>query len=89
MNAWVLSNLRAKFHRNEQKAIARARKNTKPKWYKLHVVWCDTLKILKPTLVKLAFSHIQFLGMTAWGVGFIPFNVQVKVECDEDFAIMI
>jgi hypothetical protein len=27
--------------------------------------------------------------MTAWGVGFIPFNVQVKVECDEDFAIMI
>jgi hypothetical protein len=47
-------------------------------------------KVPKPTLVKLAFSHIlQLLGMTTWGVGSIPFNVQAKVECNEDLAIMI
>jgi hypothetical protein len=27
--------------------------------------------------------------MTTWGVGSIPFNVQAKVERDEDFAIVI
>jgi hypothetical protein len=27
--------------------------------------------------------------MTAWGVGAIPFNVQAKLECNEDFALMI
>jgi hypothetical protein len=43
-----------------------------------------THKVLKPALVKLTFSHIlQLLGMIAWGVGVIPFNVQAKLEHDE------
>jgi hypothetical protein len=44
----------------------------------------------KLVFVKLAFSHIlQLLGMTSWGVGSILFNVQAKVEHNEDLTIMI
>jgi hypothetical protein len=50
----------------------------------------DTPKVPKPALVKLAFSAIlDLLGMTTWGVGSIPFNVQGHVECYEDLAIVI
>jgi uncharacterized membrane protein YuzA (DUF378 family) len=46
--------------------------------------------VLKPIFVKLVLSHIlQLLGMISWGVGFIHFNVQAKVEHDEDLAVMI
>ncbi len=49
-----------------------------------------TLEVLKPTLVKLTSNHIrQLLGMIAWGVGAIPFNMQTKLECDEDFTLVI
>jgi hypothetical protein len=27
--------------------------------------------------------------MTTWGVGSIPFNMQAKMECDKDLAIVI
>jgi hypothetical protein len=27
--------------------------------------------------------------MTTWGVGSIPLNVQTKVKCDKDLAIVI
>jgi len=50
----------------------------------------DTPKVPKPALVKLTSSHIlELFGMIAWGVGSIVFNVQAKVECDEDLAIVI
>jgi hypothetical protein len=40
-----------------------------------------TPKVPKPTPIKLASSHIlQLLGMTTWGVGAIPLNVQAKLE---------
>jgi len=40
--------------------------------------------------VKLAFSHIlRLLGMVAWGVGAMPFNMQTKLEHDEDLALVI
>jgi hypothetical protein len=49
-----------------------------------------TPKAPKLTFVKLAFSHIlRLLGMTTWGVGSISFNMQAKVECNEDLAIVI
>ncbi len=49
-----------------------------------------TLKVPKLTLVKLASTHIlELIGMTVWGVGSILLNVQAKVECDEDLAIVI
>jgi hypothetical protein len=48
----------------------------------------DTLEVPKPTLVKLAFNAIlDIFSMTAWSVGFIPFNVKAKVEHYEDLAI--
>jgi uncharacterized membrane protein len=35
----------------------------------------------KLALVRLASSHIlQLIGMTAWGVGAIPLNVQVHMQ---------
>jgi hypothetical protein len=50
----------------------------------------DTPEVPKPALVKLAFSAIlDLLGMITWGVGSIPFNVQAKVECYENLAIVI
>jgi hypothetical protein len=50
----------------------------------------DTLEVPKPALVKLTFSaKLDILGMTAWSVGSIPFNVQAKVEHYEDLAIVI
>jgi hypothetical protein len=50
----------------------------------------DTPKVLEPTFVKLASIHIlQLLGMIAWGVRFILFNMQAKVECNEDFIVVI
>jgi hypothetical protein len=50
----------------------------------------NTPKVPKLALVKLASSHIlELLGMTAWGVGSIIFNVQAKVKCDEDLVIVI
>jgi hypothetical protein len=40
--------------------------------------------------MKLASSHIFCLLYTiAWGVGAIPLNVQAKLECNEDLALMI
>jgi hypothetical protein len=59
-------------------------------WDKFQVDLQYTLEVLKPALVRLAFSHIfQFVGMIAWGVGAIPLNVQSKPECDEDLALVI
>jgi hypothetical protein len=76
MNAWVLSNPLAQFHRNEQEAIAKAKKHTFLEWDRLQVDLQYTPELFKPSLVKLASSHIfQLLGMTAWGVGAMPFNV--------------
>jgi hypothetical protein len=38
----------------------------------------------------LASNHILWLlGMTTWGVGAILFNVQAKLKCNEDLAIVI
>jgi uncharacterized membrane protein len=57
---------------------------------RFQVILQDILKVLKPTLVKLVFSHIlQLLNMTTWDVGSIPLNVQAKVECDEDLIVVI
>ncbi len=40
--------------------------------------------------MKLAFTHIlHLIGMTTWGVGAIPLNMQAKLECDEDLALVI
>jgi hypothetical protein len=59
-------------------------------WDRLQVMMKDTPKVLKPALVKLASIAIfELLGMTTWGVGSIPFNVQAKVKCDEDLAVVI
>jgi len=44
----------------------------------------------KLALVRLAFNYIfQLLGMTTWGVGVVPFNMQAKLKCDENLAFMI
>ncbi len=76
MNAWVLSNPLARFHRNEQKVIAKARRYTLLKWDRLQVYLQYTPNMPKPTLVRLAFSYVLwFLGMTSWDVGAIPLNV--------------
>ncbi len=59
-------------------------------WDRFQVDLQYTHEMLKPTLAKLAFSHIfQLLGMIAWGVGAIPLNVQTKLQCDEDLALVI
>ncbi len=59
-------------------------------WEILQVVMGDTPKVLKPTLVKVAFNAIfDILGMITWSVGSIPFNVQAKVEHYEDLTIVI
>jgi hypothetical protein len=76
MNAWVLSNPLARFHRNEQKAIAKARSHALLKWDRLQVDLQYTLEVPKPTLVTLASSYIfWFLNMSSWDVGAIPLNV--------------
>ncbi len=50
----------------------------------------DTPKIPKPAFIKLTFNHIlQFIGMIAWGVGSIYFNMQAKLERDEDLEVVI
>jgi hypothetical protein len=90
MNAWVLNNLLAWFRRNEQKVIARARRHTLLEWDMLQVDLQYTPKVFKPTYVRLSFNHILWLlGMTTWGVGAILLNVQAKLECNEDLAIVI
>jgi hypothetical protein len=90
MNAHVLSNPLARFCHNEQKAIARAKRQTFLEWDKLQVHLQYTPKLPKPALVRLTFRHIlRFLGMIAWGVGAMPFNVKVKLERDEDLALVI
>jgi hypothetical protein len=59
-------------------------------WDRLQVDLQYTLEVLKLGFARLVFSHIfQLLGMTAWGVGAIPLNVQTKLECDEDLALVI
>jgi hypothetical protein len=50
----------------------------------------DTLEVPKFALVKLTSNAIfELLGMTTWGVGSIPLNVQAKVKCDKDLAVVI
>ncbi len=84
MNVLVLSNPWAWFHRNEQKAIVRAKKHTLVEWDRLQVYLQYTHEVPKPTLTKLVFSHIlQLFGMITWGVGSISFNVQAKLKHDE------
>jgi hypothetical protein len=48
-----------------------------------------TLEMLKLALVRLASNHIlQLFGMTTWGVGSIPFNVQAKLEHNENLVVV-
>jgi hypothetical protein len=66
MNVWVLNNLLIRFQRNEQKAIATARRHANLEWDRFHDDLQYTPKVLKPTFVKLASSHtFQLLSMTA------------------------
>ncbi len=58
MNAWVLNNPLIRFHRNEQKAIARAKRRAFLEWDKFQSELQYTPKVPKSTLVKLASSHI-------------------------------
>jgi len=86
----VLSNHLAWFYHNDQKAIARPWRHVNLKWDRLWVALWDTPKVTKPTLIKLASSHIfRFLGMITWGVGSIFLNMQAKVKCNKDFIIVI
>jgi hypothetical protein len=40
--------------------------------------------------MKLVSSHIfRLINMTTWGVGAMPFNMQAKMEHDEDLALVI
>jgi hypothetical protein len=65
-------------------------KHTNMEWGRLHVALWDTPMVPKPLFVKLASSHIfHLLGMTSWGVGSILFNVEAKVEHNEDVVVMI
>ncbi len=76
MNVQVLSNPLARFCHNEQKVITRGRRHANLEWDRLQVALQYTLEVPKPTLIKLAYSHIlQLISMTTWGVGAIPFNV--------------
>jgi hypothetical protein len=57
---------------------------------RLQVAMKDALEVPKLALVKLTSNAIfELLGMTTWGVGSIPLNVQTKVKCDKDLAIVI
>jgi hypothetical protein len=86
----VLNNPLAQFCHNEHKAIAKAKMLANLEWDRFQVILQDIFKVLKPTFVKLAFSHILYLlNMTTWGVGSIPLNVHAKVECDGDLVIVI
>jgi hypothetical protein len=58
MNACVLNNPLVWFHCNEQKAITKVRRHANLEWGRFQGVLRDTLKVLKPTLVKLASSHM-------------------------------
>ncbi len=90
MNAWVLNNLMAWFHCNEQKVIIRPMKHTTLEWNKFQGDLQYTLEVLKPTLVKLTSSLIlQLLNMTTWGVGAMLLNVEAKLERNENLALVI
>ncbi len=90
MNVRVLNNPLTRVHHNERKAIIKVRRHVFLEWDKLQVYLQYTHEVPKPTLVKLAFNHIVlFLGMIARGVGAIRFNVQVKLESDEDLVLVI
>jgi hypothetical protein len=81
MNALVLINPLARFYHNEQMAITRAKMHTFLEWDRLQVDLQYTLELLKLALVMLASSHIlRLFGMTTWGVGAIPLNVQTWLE---------
>jgi hypothetical protein len=86
----ILNNLLVWFHRNEHKATARAKRRTLLEWDTLQVDLQYTHEVPKPILMMLVSSHILwFFGMTAWGVGSIPFNVQAKLKRDENLRSLI
>jgi len=58
MNVQVLNNPLAQFCHNEHKVIVRAKRHTNLEWDNLQVDLQYTPKVPKPTLVKLASSHI-------------------------------
>jgi hypothetical protein len=90
MNARVLSNLLAWFHRNEQKAIDKAKRHTFLECNKLQVYLQYTLQLPKPTFMRLVSNHIlKLFGMTTQGVGAMPLNVHAKLEQNEDLALVI
>jgi hypothetical protein len=90
INERVLNNLLVWFRRNEQKAIARAKRHALLEWDMLQVDLQYTPEVFKPAFVKLTFNHILWLlGMTTWGVGAILLNVQTKLKRNENLAIMI
>jgi hypothetical protein len=90
MNARVLNNLLVWFHHNEQKVIVRARRHALLEWDMFQVDLQYTPEVFKPAFVRLTFNHIfSLLSMTTWGASAILFNVQAKLERNEDLAIVI
>jgi len=90
MNTQVLNNPLTQVHHNEQNVITRVRRHAFMEWDRLQVYLQYTHEVPKPALVKLASNHIfRLLGMIAWGVGAILFNVQAKLEGDEDLVLVI
>jgi hypothetical protein len=78
------------FCHNEQKAIVWDKRHALLEWDKLQNDLQYTPKICKIALVKLISNYILLLlGMTTWGVGSTPLNVQAKVEHNEDLEVVI
>jgi hypothetical protein len=62
-------------------AITRAKMHAFLEWDRFQVDLQYTLELLKLALVMLTSSHIlRLFGITTWGVGAIPLNVQTRLE---------
>jgi hypothetical protein len=82
-----MHNIHSILWRNEQKAIAHAQTKVALEWDCLEEATQGHEEVLKPPLVKLASKILlKILGISNWGVGYIPRNAFSQIEKSDELG---
>ncbi len=73
-----------------KKALDRVKKKAKLEWYELQAQTQQMEQVKRPLLVRLASkSLLGIIGISAWGVGFVPQSAWAHLEKDKNLVEII
>jgi hypothetical protein len=84
MNVHILNNSHARQKQNKKKALDRMKKKVELEWDELQTQAQQMEQVKQPLLVRLTSKMLlSIIGISTWGVGFIPHSAWAHLDKDE------